>query len=163
MVAARDSGQHGQAVELAKQGVREYPRSDWLWRILGGELTELDRLDEAENALNTARSLNPNADWLWRFFAGLHRKRKNLDGEIESLETLCSLGAATWYDLNQLGIAYHNHRDLASALKYYRLAAAKSEAAPWMNLGLVYSDPELSQDTDAADAFRCALSPQAGL
>lgn len=158
VVAARDIGQHGQAVELAKEGVREYPRSDWLWRILGGELTELDRLDEAEKALNTARSLNPNADWLWRFFAGLHRKRKNLEGEIESLETVCSLGAPTWYDLNQLGIAYHNHRDLASSLKYYRLAAAKSEAAPWVNLGLVYSDPELSQDTDAADAYRRALA-----
>jgi hypothetical protein len=77
----------------------------------------MERLDEAEQALNNARSLNPNADWLWRYFAILYRKRKNLEKEIESLETLCGLGVATWHDLNQLGIAYHNHRDLANALK----------------------------------------------
>ncbi|MHC4406563.1 MAG: GYF domain-containing protein, partial [Planctomycetota bacterium] len=106
VVAARDSGQHGKAVELAEQAVREYPRSDWLWRMLGGELTKVDRLDEAENALDTAHRLNPKADWLWRHFAALHRKREDLEGEIESLETLCSLGVAAWYDLNQLGIAY---------------------------------------------------------
>ena len=102
VVAARDSGQHGKAVELAEQAVREYPRSDWFWRILGGELTELDRLDEAEKALDTAHRLNPDAEWLWRHFAALHRKRKNLEGEIESLETLYILGVATCHDLNQL-------------------------------------------------------------
>ena len=96
-------------MELAEQAVREHPRSDWLWRELGGELTKLDRLDEAENALDTAHRLNPKADWLWRHFAALHRKRKNLEAEIESLETLYSLGVATCYDLNQLGIAYHNY------------------------------------------------------
>ena len=66
--------------------------------------------------------------------------------------------------LNQLGIAYHNynypdHPDLAKALKYYRLAAAaEPQAAPWVNLALVYREPELSQDADAADACRRALA-----
>ncbi|MCX7428994.1 MAG: hypothetical protein NTW96_25630 [Planctomycetia bacterium] len=66
---------------------------------------------------------------------------------------------ATWHDLNQLGIAYHNYRDFANALRYYRLsAAATSDAAPWVNLGLVFNDPELSQDADAADAYCRALA-----
>lgn len=159
VVETRDSGQHGKAVELAEQAVREYPRSDWLWRELGGELIEVDRLDEAEQSLQTALRLDPNAAWLWRRFAALYRKREDLEGEIESLETLNSLGVATWHDLNQLGIAPHNHRDLAKALKYYRLSAAREpEAVPWFNLALVYSDPEISQDADAADSCRCALS-----
>lgn len=159
VVEARDSGQHGKAVELAEQAVREYPRSDWLWRELGGELIEVERLDEAEQALQTALRLDPNAAWLWRRFAALYRKREDLEGEIESLETLNSLGVATWHDLNQLGIAHHNHRDLAKALKYYRLSAAREpDAVPWFNLALVYSDPEISQDADAADSCRCALS-----
>ena len=156
---ARDRGQHGKAVELAKQAVSEHPCSDWLWRELGGELTKLDRLDEAENALDSAHRLNPKAEWLWRRFAALHQKRNDLEGEIESLETLCSLGVATWYDLHQLGIAYHNYRNLAKALKYYRLsAAAKPQAVAWVNLALVYSDPQFSQDADAADACRRALA-----
>ena len=41
MLTARDSGKHEQAVEFAKQGIRQYPRSDWLWRELGNELTRL--------------------------------------------------------------------------------------------------------------------------
>ena len=158
-MTARDSGQHEQAVEFAKQGIRQHPHSDWLWRELGNELTKLDRLDEAEKALTTARSLNPNADWLWRYLAGLYRKRKNLEKEIEALETLNRLGVATGYDLNQLGIAYHNHRNFAKAVKYYRLsAAAKSDTAPWFNMGLVFNDPEVSQDVDATDAYRRALA-----
>jgi tetratricopeptide (TPR) repeat protein len=153
------SGQHAQAVGSAQQGIRQHPRSDWLWRELGSELTTIDRLDEAEKALNTARSLNPDADWVWRYFAGLHRKRKSLDNEIEALETLNELGVATAYDLNQLGIAHHNHKNFPKALEYYRLsAAAKSDSAPWFNMGLVFNESELSQDVDATDAYRRALA-----
>lgn len=155
---ARDSGQHGKAVELAEQAVREYPRSAWLWQELGGELTKLERLDEAENALDTAHRLNPKAEWLWRHCAALRRKREDLEGEIESLETLNSLGVASWHDLILLGIAYHNHQDLDKAVECYRLsAAAENTSAAWFNLALAYSDPEFSQDADAADACRCAL------
>lgn len=88
-----------------------------------------------------------------------HRKLNDLVGEIESLETLNRLNAADGLDLNRLGIAYHKHRDLAKAIQCYRRsAAAKRGKAPWFNLALVYSDPEISQDADAADACRCALS-----
>ena len=151
----RDSGQHEQAVEFAKQGIRQHPRSDWLWRELGRELTQIDCLDEADKALRNAHSLNPKDDWLWRYLAGLQRKRKNLEKEIEALETLYRLGAANGYDLNQLGIACHNDRDFRKALKYYRLsAAAEPDAAPWFNMGLVFDDSEVSQDVDATDAYR---------
>lgn len=158
-VAARDSGEHEKAVEVGEQAVSEYPCSAWLWRELGGELIEVDRLGEAEQALETALRLDPNAAWLWRRFAALHRKRKDLEQEIASLEKLYDLKVANSYDLIVLGIAYHNHRDLAKAVECYRLAAdAKNTSAAWFNLALVYSDPEISQDADAADACRCALS-----
>lgn len=57
VMVARDSGQHGQAAEFAKLGIRHHPRSDWLWRTLGSELVEVDKLDEAEKAFDNARSL----------------------------------------------------------------------------------------------------------
>ena len=80
---------------------------------------------------------------------------EDLEKEIEALETLYGLGVASGYDLNQLGIAYHNHKDLTKAIKYYRLsAAAESDTAPWFNMGLVFNDPEVSQDLDATDAYR---------
>jgi len=159
VLSASWTGQHAQAVEFAKQGTRQHPRSDRLLRQLGSELTALDRLDEAENALNNARSLNPKADWLWRYLAALHRKQHKLENEIEALEHLHALGAANSTDLNLLGVAYHNHKNLAKALKYYRLAAATgSEPWPLFNMGLVFNDPDLSQEADAADAYRRALA-----
>ena len=164
--AAQDSGQYAKAVEVAEQAVREYPRSVWLWQELGAGLTDLGRFDEAENALNTAYGLNPNDACLWRYLAALHRKRKDLEGEIESLETLNRLNAADDLDLFRLGIVYHKHRDLAKAIRCYRQSAAVKCVfllqgdfeTRWFNLALAYSDPEVSQDADAADACRCALS-----
>ena len=159
VATARDSGQHEQAIDLAKQGIRQHPRSDWLWRELGNGLVKTGKLDEAEKILNEAHRLNPAADWLWRYRAGLHRKRKNIEREIEALEHLYSLGEANSTDLNQLGIAYHNHRNLKKAEEYYRQSAdSKPDAATWFNLGLVFNDPEVSQDADAADAYRRALA-----
>ena len=69
------------------------------------------------------------------------------------------LGKANSTDLNQLGIAYYNHRNFAKALEFYRRSAAiESDAAPLFNMGLVFNDPEVSQDLDAADAYRRALA-----
>lgn len=161
VLASHYDGQYEQSVEFAKQGIRELPRSDWLWRHLGDELTQIGRLDEAEKALNNARSLNPKADWLWRYLAAMHRKGKNLEKEIEALENLCELNEATGTDLNQLGIAYHNHKNFAKALDYYRLSSETEPSVhPLFNMGLVFNDPEVSQDSDAADAYRRALALQ---
>ncbi len=84
---------------------------------------------------------------------------KDLEGEIKSLENIYRFGVATSYDLHELGSAYHKYRDLAKALKYFRLSAdAKPLANTWVSLARVYSDSELSQDADAADACRRALA-----
>jgi len=163
VLAAHYGGQYEQAVEFAKQGIRHQPRSDWLWRQLGNELTQIDRLEEAKKALDNARSLNPNVDWLWRYLAALHRKGKNLEKEIEALENLYELGEATGTDLNQLGIAYHNQKppNFAKALDYYRLSVETEPSVQSLfNMGLVFNDPEVSQDSDAADAYRRALALQ---
>ena len=158
VLAARNSGQHEQAAEFAKQAIRQHPGSDWMWRQLGYELTKIGRLEEAEKALNNARSLNPNDDWLWRYLAELHRKQKNLENEIEALQNLHALGEANWTDLNELGFAYYNQKNFAKALEYYRLSAeAKPSVYSLFNMGLVFNDPEVSQDADAADAYHRAL------
>jgi tetratricopeptide (TPR) repeat protein len=151
-----------QAIDFAKQAIRQHPRSGWLWRHLGYQLTTADRLDEAENALNNARSLlNQNDGWIWRYLAALHRKRKNLEKEIEALEHLHALGEANATDLNILGVGYFKNRDLAKALEFCRLSAdAESDTAyrPLLGMGMLFSDPEVSQDADAADAYRRALA-----
>lgn len=160
VLAASRNEQHEQAVELAKLAIRQLPRSGWLWRQLGSELTSADRLEEAEKAFANAMSLLGHGDeWLWRNYAALHKKRKNIEKEIEAWENLYASGAANSNDLNSLGIAYHDHKSFAKALEFYRLSAAtEPSVAPLFNMGLVFNDPEVSQDADAADAYRRALA-----
>ena len=59
-----------------------------------------------------------------------------------------------------LGIAYYNSKppNFAKALEFYRLAATNDpDTAYFFNMGLVFNDAQISQDADAADAFRRAL------
>ena len=127
LFAASWSGQHQQAVEFAKEGIRQHPRSDWLWRELGIiQVAVFGRLDEADKALKNARCLNPNEDWVWRYFVAVYRQRKHLEKEIETLERLHALGVAKGTDLIQLGIAHYFSKSFEKALDYYRLAISHS-------------------------------------
>lgn len=159
ILAAGWTGAHSLAADLAQQALRHHPQSDWTWRQLGSELTAVDRLPEAAEALRQATRLNPEAPFLWRYVAALCRKQKDLEGEIRALTRLVALDEADSNDLNQLGIAHHNHRDMSRALVFYRLAAAiDTNPSALFNMGLVFNDPEVSQDADAADAYRRVLS-----
>jgi len=157
--AASLAGQHQSAADFCQEAIGHHPQSDWLWRQLGSELTAIDRLDEAESALSNAHSLNPNAVWLWRYFARLHNKCKNLEKEIKALEILGRLGEADANDINQLGIAYANLGNYAKAVKFYHFSVAlAADPAPLFNMGLAFNHPDVSQDADAADAYRRALA-----
>lgn len=158
VLAASGMGQREQACEFCKQAIKHHPRSGWLWRQLGGQLIALGRLDEAAKALNNSRTLEPDAPWLWRYFAQLHQKRKDYQAAIEAWESLFELDEPDGNDLNSLGIAYHNHGNFAKAVECYRLSAITApDPAPFFNMGLVFNHPEVSQDADAADAYRRAL------
>lgn len=158
VLAASNTGSHGQAVELARQALVHHPRSDWMWRQLGSELLACNKLVEAAEALERARHLNPESPFLWRFMALLYRKQKDISGEIRALTNLIALDKADTNDLNALGIVYYNQKDFASAIKWYRCAVAcGSNPSALFNMGLVFSDREVSQDLDAADAYRRVL------
>jgi tetratricopeptide (TPR) repeat protein len=157
--ATHHAGQYEQAIEFSKQAIRHHISSAWLWRQLGSELTAADRLDEAEKTLRYARRfLDDSDEWLWRYLAALHQKRRDLTKEIESLETLRTLGKATSADLHQLGIAYYNRGSFAKAVECYRIpATTASDAVPLFNMGLAFAHPEVSQDVDATGAYRRVL------
>lgn len=148
-----------EAIEAYKQSIRISPQSDWAWIQLAKAFLEADRLAEAEKTLTKASSLNARSPWLWRYYAKLYRKQKNIPKEIESLEMIYKLDEANGQDLNRLGIAYYKHGNYAKAEQFYRLSAAKLEdAAPFFYMGLVFNNPDVSQDVDAADAYRRALA-----
>ncbi len=85
--------------------------------------------------------------------------QSDVEQQIAALENLHRSGCATWEDLTRLGIAYRKDRQLTKAIHHYKLAAlATSDPVPWFNMGLVFNDPEISQDADAADVYRRALA-----
>lgn len=159
--AALQTEQFEEAVEAYKQTIRLSPRSDWAWRQYANALMQADKLEDAEKALNNAKSLNSDSVWLWRHYASLYRRRKNTMKEIEALETIDLLDELDGNDLNRLGIAHHDQKNYSRALEYYhRSAISLQDPAPLFNMALVFSDPEVSQDVDAADSYRRALELQ---
>lgn len=152
--------QNQQAVDYLKQAIRHHPSSGWLWRLLGNQLTATDSLTTAEKALSHAETiLGHNDIWLCRYFADFYIKQANIHKQIEALERLFTLGAANASDLNNLGIAYFRQKNFGKAIEYYRLSIHKNPTVVALhNLGLAYSENEISQDIDASDAYLQALA-----
>ena len=158
VMSLRNTNSYEAGVETAKASLKAHPRSAWLWRELGHMLIKLDRLDEAHKSLDQAKRIEPKSEWLWRYFALLHKARKHPIFEAEALEELFVLDKVNGTDLNRLGIIHHDNKNYIKALEYYCASALmEASTSPYYNMGLVYNDPEVSQDADAADAYRRAL------
>lgn len=158
ILASSWTKQKALAVSLAKQAVDFHPQSGWLWRQLGADLMDLTRLDEAESALGKAFQIDNKSPWLWRYLAKLGSLQKSSEREMDALENLDSLGQANADDLNQLGLTYQRSSQLLKAIATYRRSIQMSpRPIPFYNLGVALMHPTISQDADAADAFRQAL------
>jgi len=161
-LAASHGPEHGQAVHHCREAVKHHPKSDWLWRQLAHVLISGSRLDEAEAALDVAWRLNPDAPFLWRYRADLYRAREDTTEEIAALEYLRTQRSPNPDDLIRLGNLYFNSkRDFGRAIQLYCQAATVAPSAvAYYKLGLAFSNPEVSQDLDAADAYRRSLDIQ---
>jgi len=158
VMSLRNTQAYDAGVESAKAALKVHSRSAWLWRELGNILIKHERLDEALKALDQAKRIEPGSEWLWRYLTQLHKARKQPALEAEALEELVELERASAADLNRLGIIHHDNKNYSRALEFYRASAVMEDwTAPHFNMGLVYNDPEVSQDADAADAYRRAL------
>jgi tetratricopeptide (TPR) repeat protein len=158
VMSLRNTQAYVAGVETAKAALKVHPRSAWLWRELGNMLIKHERLDEALRAFDQAKRIEPGSEWLWRYLSQLHKARKQPALEAEALEELVDLDKASAADLNRLGIIHHDNKNYSRALEFYRASAVMEDwTAPFFNMGLVYNDPEVSQDADAADAYRRAL------
>ncbi|MFH1259732.1 MAG: tetratricopeptide repeat protein [Elusimicrobiota bacterium] len=130
------------------------------WRELGNVLVSDRKYDEAKRRLEKAQWLDEDDPWLWRYYARLYRDQKQYSKEIMALLKVELLEVATPYDLCLIGIAFHNNNDFFKALNYYYkslIAYDYSDSAPLLNMALVYSHPDVSQDIDAADSYQRVL------
>jgi tetratricopeptide (TPR) repeat protein len=130
------------------------------WALLGLALTDGGDPEAAEEPLRTALKLGTENIQALIALAAHCEEIKDEEGEYAALARLGDLDAINSSALlNRLGNHYFKHGRHQDALRYYHRSASMREgSASLFNMGLVYNDPEVSQDVDAIDAWRlCEL------
>lgn len=158
--AFSEKGDHQKSAELGRIAVVHHPESVWLWRKFGGELTEIGSLEEAEAALNRAESIEPFSPQTIRFQIALYQKQNKKEKVVQGWELIKVFDEPSSNDLNLLGIAYWElqPKNCEKAIENYRLSyEADPTPSPMFNMGLAFEYDEISQDIDAADAYKRAL------
>lgn len=126
------------------------------WTRLGIALEETGENKQTQECFERAVKLKPDeVDALFKL-ANIYQSNKQPEDELRvrtALDELIQLGP---YELNRLGILYHEKKEFYTALRYYR-RVAKESTAGLFNLGLVFSAPEVSQHADAVDIWRKLL------
>jgi len=151
------------ALQALRETIKHAPRFADGFAQYGVVLAENGQRVEGLRALQHALRIDPEDEFALRQAARLADEEKDEDAKIGFLQRLDALGKASAHDLNALGIAHWNRNHFHNAIEYYRRSAAmEGGAAPRFNLGLVFSHAEVSQETDAVDAYRRALEVQPG-
>ncbi len=149
----------GEAVGAFRETVRLAPQFATGWAYFGWSLWKTNAHEPAIKAFKLALEKEPNHESALRWLANAYQHLKQPDEQLDALLALEAAGKASDWDLNQIGILFHNRKNYGAAQAYYRQAALGSEAAVagWFNLGLVCNEREVSQDVDAVDAWRMVL------
>lgn len=151
----RDSKKYDDAIEIIKSAIKSFPKDGWLWRELGNAYHSLKDYEKAVSAIEVAQDHAPRNKWTWSYSAKIYYELKNYRKQAKALHRLVELDLATPSDLENLGRAYHNQKEYFEALEWYRKAISAGERSLALsNIGALYMTDEISQDADAADAFR---------
>jgi tetratricopeptide (TPR) repeat protein len=126
------------------------------WTKLGAALQETGEKEESTLCFEQAVRIKPDEVDALLPLAQIYQSDNRSDDEIRvrvALDDLTELGV---YELNRIGILYHEKKEFYKALRFYG-RVAKESTAGLFNLGLVFSTPEISQNIDAIDVWRRVL------
>lgn len=160
--AAQSLKKYPESLAALREMIRLTPRFGEGWVHYGLVLAESGQKAEAKKAFYHAIKLNPNLVVAHRQLAQIYKEEEDHDMQILHLTAVDDLEEANGNDLNLLGIAHWSQKHYADAIEYYlRSAKISKNYAPYYNLALVYKHPEVSQDVDAVDSLKRALSYKA--
>jgi tetratricopeptide (TPR) repeat protein len=137
------------------------------WIELGNALLKTGDEGAALNALERALEEEPNSVDAMRGLADIYSKQHGLahtatkeqrQTEIAVLAKLERQTTLSSPQRNRLGNLYYNNGDYWMAEPYWRRDAANGSAASRFNLGLLYSNHEVSREADAIDTWRRVLA-----
>ncbi len=149
------------ALEHLLKTVELAPHFAFGWHRVGVAYSKAGLIDEAEEAWKTAVNEDSERTDSLRALLQLYKKRE-AEGDKEQiltiLEQLEAQNSLTNPDVHTLAIAYHNKGEYLNAIPLYkRYIAEQDDEYGYFNIGLAYSQPTISQDVDAVDAWRQSL------
>lgn len=142
-----------EAVPHLRQATKAYPEESSLWYELSVAEWESDQQMEALVSIQEGIRHHPRDPLLLRRHAELQVNLKHWALAIDAYQPLKDQGASA-NDLGSLGTAYYHEKRFNQAAECYNASAKlQPSAVQFYNLGLALSQPEVSRDLDAADAF----------
>jgi len=131
------------------------------WARLGSALMKTGECEEAREAFEEAVDRDPEIIEALEALSGIYADEDNHEQdelELSILTRIENLAGLSSRQMNRFGILHYRRNHFFEAIKYWRQDAASSHPASLFNLGLAYSHSEVSQDADAVDMWRLALS-----
>jgi tetratricopeptide (TPR) repeat protein len=149
------------ALSSLKKTTIHAPQFDGAWSLLGRVYSKLGDEQQAKEAFENALKLDLNnidaLEGLARFYES-SSDEGHLDDELAVLTQIEILSGLSSFQRNRIGILHYRRRHYFEAIKYWRQdAATADDPASMFNLGLAYSNVEVSQDADAVDIWRLTL------
>jgi tetratricopeptide (TPR) repeat protein/2-polyprenyl-3-methyl-5-hydroxy-6-metoxy-1,4-benzoquinol methylase len=129
-----------------------------LWYNYGNVLSDLELIDKASTAYQTALNLDPTSSTLWKDLGNLYAKQQRHQETLSCLERALELNPAFVEAHNDLGNAFRELGQLDAAEKSYKFATRLNPkyALAHSNLGNVYR--ELGKFNDSEVSCRTAVS-----
>jgi tetratricopeptide (TPR) repeat protein len=145
-------GHSERAITQLKAYVQAYPQDDLAWTILGNAYQDVDRLDNAQQAYESALAANPRQ---FKAITGqgiLHRKRGEYDAAMQAYQQALAIDPAYAQAYSSMtAIALKRHED-EKALEYASKGYDLDQSNPVIaaNLALAY---HYNNDIDNRDKF----------
>jgi tetratricopeptide (TPR) repeat protein len=161
-LATADKSGDALAISHFKRTVELADHFSFGWHRLGQAYKKAAMVDEAIAAWERAIEEDPEITSSMYALIPAYKDRDlvtDKDKLFEILKALESIDQLTPYYTHTLAIAYYNKGEYHNAIPLYkRSLREEDDKSAYFNLGLAYGTKVISQDLDAIDAWRMALS-----
>lgn len=144
--------------DWCRQWVKDDPKNDIAWFMLGAAYGDLKQHTEAVDAYREAVRINPKFASSWDRLGNRYSHLKQYTDAIDAHLQAIRIDSEDAYAWNNLGNAYGGLNRYTEAVDAYRQAIRINPKvdAIWNNLGNTYVD--LKRHIDAIDAYRQAIN-----
>lgn len=145
-----EKGDTASAITELEDYLTVYPQDDLAWTILGRVYVDVDRLDEALNAYESAIAINPRQFQAITGSGIVHRKRGDNDAAMEAYKKAVQIDPNYGHAYSSMAIIALKRNEDKKALRYARRGydLDKSDPVIAANLAVAYHYNDDSENRD---------------